>query len=52
MSDSLTLALTCILVKSSATRKRVGVWKVAATVCPTSTLRATTTPSTGEVMSV
>jgi len=36
----------------SATRKRVGVWKVAATVCPTSTLRATTTPSTGEVMSV
>src|SRR5881397_4350925 len=51
-SDSLTLVSTCILVRSWAIRKSVGVWKLAATVCPTSTLRETTTPSTGERMSV
>jgi len=33
-------------------RKSVGVWKLAATVCPTATLTETTTPSTGERMSV
>ena len=48
--DSLTLAMTSIFVRSAATRKSVGVWKLAATVCPTSTLRETTTPSTGETM--
>ena len=52
MSASLTAALTCILVKSCAIRNRTGVWKLAATVCPTLTLRETTTPSTGDTMSV
>ena len=52
MSDSLTLASTAILARSPATRKSVGVWNVAATVWPTATFRATTTPSTGEVISV
>ena len=48
MSDSLTLAFSCILVRSWAITNRVGVWKLAATVWPTSTLREITTPSTGE----
>ena len=52
MSDSLTLVSTCILVRSWAIRNSVGVWKLAATVWPTSTLRDTTTPSTGDRMSV
>ena len=52
MSDSLTLAFTCILVRSCAISKSVGVWKLAATVWPTSTVRETTTPSTGERISV
>src|SRR5262249_17992483 len=52
MSDSLTLALTSIFVRSVATRKSVGGWKLAATVWPTETLRDTTTPSTGETMRV
>ena len=51
-SDSETLVSTCICVRSRAIRKSVGVWKLAATVWPTSTLRDTTTPSTGEMMSV
>ena len=52
MSLSETLVSTCIDVKSVATRKRVGVWKLAATVWPISTLRLTTVPSTGDTISV
>ena len=48
MSDSSTFVSTCIFVRSSAIEKRVGVWKEAATVCPTSTLREMTVPFTGE----
>lgn len=33
-------------------RNRVGVWKLAATVCPMVTLRETTVPSTGEIVLV
>ncbi len=33
-------------------RKSVGVWKLAATVCPMVTLRDTTVPSTGETILV
>jgi hypothetical protein len=52
MSASLTLARTRMRERSSAISKSVGVWKLAATVWPTSTLREMTTPSTGETMSV
>ena len=52
MSASLTKAFTCIRARLSAMTKSVGVWKLAATVWPTSTLRETTIPSTGETMSV
>src|ERR1700693_2088434 len=48
MSLSLTLVSTCILVRSVAIRNNVGVWRLAATVCPIVTLRDTTVPSTGE----
>ena len=47
MSASSTLASTCIFVRSLAMVKRVGAARLAATVCPTSTARDTTTPSTG-----
>ena len=50
ISDSSTLVSICILVRSWAMVNRVGVWKEAATVWPTSTLREITTPSTGERM--
>ena len=50
MSASSTLASICIRVRSRAMEKSVGVWRLAATVCPTSTFRAMTTPSTGETM--
>ena len=52
MSLSLILVSTCIWVRSVAMRNKVGVWKLAATVCPRVTLRDTTVPSTGEVMLV
>jgi hypothetical protein len=42
-----TLVSTCILVRSCAIRNSVGACMLAATVCPTSTFRETTTPSTG-----
>ncbi len=51
-SVSLTLVSTCIFVRSCAIRNRVGVWKLAATVCPIVMLRETTVPSTGEMMFV
>ena len=38
--------------RSVAIRNSVGVWKLAATVWPIVTLRETTVPSTGEMMSV
>ena len=50
MSASSTLVSICIFVRSWAMVKRVGVWNEAATVCPTSTLRETTMPSTGDLM--
>ena len=50
MFVSLTLASICIRVRSRAMEKSVGVCRLAATVCPTSTFRAMTTPSTGETM--
>src|SRR5215467_1181344 len=46
-SASSTLVSTCILLRSCAMTKSTGAWRLAATVWPTSTLRATTTPSTG-----
>ena len=46
-SASSTLARICIFVRSFAIRNRVGAWKAAATVWPTSTLRNTTMPSIG-----
>ena len=52
MSDSETSAETCILVRSCAIVKRVGAWNEAATVCPTSYCRATTTPSIGATIFV
>jgi hypothetical protein len=45
-----TLAWICTLVRSCAIRKSVGADRLAATVCPTSTLRETTTPSTGDTI--
>jgi hypothetical protein len=48
MSDWSTSACTCIFVRSWAMVKRVGAWNDAATVCPMSYWRATTTPSIGE----
>ena len=47
MSDSETSAETCIFVRSCAIVKIVGAVKDAATVCPTSYWRSTTTPSIG-----
>ncbi len=52
MSASSMLESICILVRSSAMVKRVGVWKLAATVCPTFTFLDMTMPSTGERMRV
>jgi len=42
------LVSICICVRSWAMLNRVGVWKLAATVWPTSTFREMTMPSTGE----
>ena len=50
MSASDTDVSICIFVKSSAISNRSGVWNDAATVCPLSTLREITVPSTGEVI--
>ncbi len=47
MSDSETSADTCIFVRSCAIVKIVGAVKEAATGCPTSYWRSTTTPSMG-----
>jgi hypothetical protein len=52
MSDSEMLALTCICERSLAISKSVGACMLAATVCPTSTLRLITTPSIGAVITV
>jgi hypothetical protein len=52
MSDSSTLAFTRISVRSRAMTKSVGACRLDATVCPTSTLRAITTPSIGARMIV
>ncbi len=41
-----------MLRRSWAIVNRVGAWRLAATVCPTSTLRPTTVPSTGARMKV
>ncbi len=50
MSDSETSAETCILVRSCAIVKIVGAWNDAATGCPTSYSRSTTTPSIGAMI--
>src|SRR5438445_7165988 len=47
MSASSTLVSTCIFVRSWAMVKSVGADRLAATVCPISTAREMTTPSTG-----
>ncbi len=52
MSDSSTLALTRISVRFFAMTKSVGACMLAATVWPTLTLRAMTTPSIGARMIV
>ena len=52
MSASAKLESICILERSWAMRNKVGVWKLAATVWPTSTCRSTTTPATGDRMTV
>ena len=46
------LALSCIFDRSAALTKSVGAEKLADTVCPTSTLRAITTPSIGDAITV
>ena len=46
------LVLTCISLRSAASVKSVGACRLAATVWPTSTERAITMPSIGEVMMV
>ena len=51
-SDSSIEVSTCISAKFLAITKISGDCKLAATVCPTSTLRLTTTPSTGDRISV
>ena len=51
-SASSMLAFTCILVRSAAMMKSVGDCRLAATVCPTSTLRCMTIPSMGAWMIV
>ena len=50
MSASLTATHTCILVKSFASRKRLGALRLATTVWPTLTRRSTITPSTGAMI--
>ena len=47
ISASGTLVSTCIRERSFAMVKSVGAWRLAATVWPMSTERATTTPSMG-----
>ena len=51
-SASLTLVSTCIFVRSLPMRKSVGLWRLAATVWPTSIERVITVPTTGETMFV
>ena len=46
------LAFSCISRRSAAIVKSVGAWRLAATVCPTSTEREITMPSIGDVMTV
>ena len=48
MSASAKLESICMFDRSCAIWNSVGVWKLAATVCPTSIERATMTPDTGE----
>ena len=50
MSASATFESICILVRSFAIWKIVGVLKLDATVWPSSTARKITTPSTGETI--
>ena len=50
MSASSTSAITRICVRSCAMLNRVGVLKLEATVCPSSTSLLSTTPSMGLVM--
>src|SRR5262249_8768959 len=46
------VGMPSILERSLAMVNKVGAWREAATVCPTSTLREMTMPSTGERMTV
>ena len=46
------LVSTCMCVRSWPIVNSVGAWRLAATVCPTSTLREMTTPSVGETIFV
>ena len=50
MSLSATKVSIWMLVRSSAMVKSVGADRLAATVCPVSTVRLMTTPSMGEVI--
>ena len=52
MSDSSIATSTCMSRRSFAIVKSVGVLRLAATVCPASTWREMTTPSTGAVIAV
>ena len=45
-------ARTCIFVRSAARMKSVGAFMLAATVCPSSTLREMTMPSIGATIVV
>ena len=52
MSASSIDAFTCMRARSFAITNSTGAWNDAATVCPMSTLRASTTPSTGAEITV
>src|SRR5258708_7221343 len=52
MSASSISTSTCMRVRSAAIVNKTGAWNADATVCPTSTLRATTIPSIGDVIVV
>ena len=52
MSDSSIAASTCIWRRSCAIENSVGVLRLAATVCPASTWREMTMPSTGAMIDV
>ncbi len=50
MSASSTPAVSLRFVRSVAMTKKVATFMLDCTVCPTSTLRLTTTPSIGDLM--